>query len=108
MRTPDQIEALIPMSDRSAQRFPTLRAAQLGTVRRFATKEVVHFAPGEPIFEVGEKCAPAWFLTEGSANLFGRDGFDEIIPLRELESGQFTGELKSASGQTVAGGRASR
>ena len=107
MRTPDQIEALIPMSDRSAQRFPTLRAAQLNTVRRFATKEVVHFAPGEPIFQVGEHSAPAWFLTEGSANLFGRDGFDEIIPLRELESGQFTGELNQLAGKpSLAGAQA--
>lgn len=107
MRTPDQIEALIPTSDRIAQRFPTLRPAQLDIVRRFATREVVNFAPGESIFQVGEHSAPAWFLIEGSASLFSRDGFDEVIPLRELEAGQFTGELHQLAGKpSLAGAQA--
>src|SRR6476619_3912988 len=70
MRTPEQIEAMVPISDRSAQRFPRLREAQLDVVKRFADTEARSFSPGEPIFEVGDKGVPAWFLLEGTAELF--------------------------------------
>jgi thioredoxin reductase (NADPH) len=107
MRTPDQIEALTPVSDRNAQRFPRLREPQLAIVRRFATDEAMRFASGESIFEVGDHCAPAWFLIEGSADLFSRDGFNEMIPLQQLESGQFTGEVHQLAGKpSLAGARA--
>ena len=55
MRTPEQIEAMVPISDRSAQRFPRLRETQLELVRRFANAEERRFAPGEKIFEVGDR-----------------------------------------------------
>jgi hypothetical protein len=45
MRTPEQIEAMVPVSDRSAQRFPLLRDAQLAVVKRFAEEEARSFAP---------------------------------------------------------------
>ena len=76
MRTPEQIEAMVPISDRSAQRFPRLRETQLELVRRFANAEARRFSPGEKIFEVGDRGVPAWFLLEGTADLFGRDGLD--------------------------------
>jgi thioredoxin reductase (NADPH) len=107
MRTVEQIEALVPISDRSAQRFPRLREAQLTIVKRFADTEVRRFAPGESIFEVGDRGVPAWFILEGSVELFGRDGLDEEIALRELEVGQFTGELHQlADRPALAGARA--
>ena len=49
MRTPEQIEAMVPISDRSAQRFPRLRETQLELVKRFANAEARRFAPGEKI-----------------------------------------------------------
>src|SRR5208283_1196558 len=104
MRTPQQIEAMVPLSDRSAQRFPRLRAEQLEVVKRFANTEPRRFSPRESIFQVGERGVPAWFLLEGSAELFGRDGLDEEISLRQIESGQFTGELHQLTGRpTLAG-----
>jgi CRP-like cAMP-binding protein len=107
MRTQEQIEAMVPVSDRSAQRFPRLRDAQLDIVKRFADAEARSFSPGEPIFQMGQRGVPAWFLLEGSAELFGRAGLDEEIALRELESGQFTGELHQlADKPTLAGARA--
>lgn len=93
MRTPEQIEVMVPLSDRSAQRFPRLRPEQLEVIKRFANTEPRRFSPGESIFQVGERGIPAWFLLEGSAELFGRDGLDQEISLRHMESGQFTGEL---------------
>jgi thioredoxin reductase (NADPH) len=104
MRTKEQIEAMVPMSDRSAQRFPRLREDQLEVVRRFANIEPRRFSPGESIFQVGERGVPAWFLLEGSAQLFGRDGLDQEISLPRIESGQFTGELHQLTDRpTLAG-----
>ena len=45
MRTPEQIEAMVPLSDRSAQRFPRLREEQLEVVKRFANAEPRRFSP---------------------------------------------------------------
>ena len=107
MRTPAQIEVMAPVADRSAQRFPRLRDAQLEVVKRFAHASTRTFAPGESIFEVGAREVPAWFVLEGSAEVFGRDGFDEEITLRQMERGQFTGELHQLSDRpTLAGARA--
>ena len=105
MRTLQQIEAMVPISDRSAQRFPRLREAQLDVVRRFAEAHERHFAPGECIFNVGERAVPTWFLLSGSAEISGRDGLNEPIALRTLESGHFTGELHQLTGgPSLAGG----
>ncbi len=93
MRNKEQIEAMVPIPDRSAQRFPRLRDDQLEVVRRFANVEARKFSPRESIFQVGERGVPAWFLLEGSAQLFGRDGLDQEISLPHIDSGQFTGEL---------------
>ena len=107
MRTPEQIEAMVPVSDRSAQRFPRLRETQLELVRRFANAEARRYSPGENIFEVGDRGVPAWFLLEGTADLFGRDGLEQEIALRELDSGHFTGELHQLGDRpTLAGARA--
>ena len=104
MRTPEQIEVMVPLSDRSAQRFPRLREEQLEVVKRFANTEPRRFSPRESIFQVGERGVPAWFLLEGSVELFGRDGLDQEISLRQIESGQFTGELHQLTGRpTLAG-----
>ncbi|HEY0340647.1 MAG TPA: cyclic nucleotide-binding domain-containing protein, partial [Steroidobacteraceae bacterium] len=93
MRTPEQIEAMVPVSDRSAQRFPRLRDAQLAVVNRFAEEEPRSFAPEECLFQHGDRAVPTWFVLEGSVDLYGRDGLDDETSLRQLESGQFTGEL---------------
>jgi thioredoxin reductase (NADPH) len=104
MRTPEQLEAMVPLSDRSAQRFPRLRQEQLEVVKRFANAEPRRFSPRESIFQVGERGVPAWFLLEGSVEVFGRDGLDQEISLRQLESGHFTGELHQLSERpTLAG-----
>jgi thioredoxin reductase (NADPH) len=93
MRTAEQIEALIPPSDRSAQRFPRLRAEQIETVARFADAEPRRFAPSEALYRAGDRCVPAWFLLEGTASLSGRDGLDQDIAIHDLGVGHFTGEL---------------
>jgi thioredoxin reductase (NADPH) len=104
MRTPEQIEAMVPPSDRSAQRFPRLRQEQLEVVKRFANVEPRRFSPRESLFQVGERGVPAWFLLEGSAEVFGRDGLDQEISLQQMQSGHFTGELHQLTERpTLAG-----
>ncbi len=104
MRTPEKIEVMVPLADRSAQRFPRLREEQLEVVKRFANTQPRRFAPRESIFQAGERGVPAWFLLEGSAELFGRDGLDQEISLPKIESGQFTGELHQLTDRpTLAG-----
>jgi thioredoxin reductase (NADPH) len=93
VRTPQQIEEMVPVSDRSAQRFPRLREAQLEVVKRFAETHERNFAPGESLFSVGDRAVPTWFLLSGSVAIAGRDGLNQPIELQTLESGQFTGEL---------------
>ena len=107
MRTPAHIEAAVQSSDRSAQRFPQLREAQINLVKRFAEEPVRTFAPGELMFEAGDRGVPVWFLLEGSAEVFGRDGFDQETDLSQLKFGQFTGELNQLAGKpALAGSRA--
>ena len=104
MRTPQQLEEIVPISDRSAQRFPRLREAQLEVVRRFAEAHERTFAPGESIFNVGERGVSAWFLLRGSAEISGRDGLNQPIELQSLESGHFTGELHQLTGGPALAG----
>jgi thioredoxin reductase (NADPH) len=108
-RTPEQIEAMAPASDRSAQRFPQLREAQLELVKRFAESEPRKFSPGEVIYLQGDRDVPTWFILEGSADSFGQMGLEREAEIRRLESGQFTGELNQLSGKpTLAGVRAGK
>jgi len=104
VRTPRQIEEIVPVSDRNAQRFPRLQGAQLDVVRRFAEAHERHFAPGESIFSVGERAVPTWFLLSGSAQISGRDGLNQQIDLHRLENGQFTGELHQLTGGPALAG----
>ena len=104
MRSAQQVEAMVPSQDRSAQRFPRLTEAQLEVVKRFAKVPAREFAPGESLFAVGERSVPAWFLTRGSVEIFGRDGLEQEAALQVLQSGQFTGELyQLTEGPTLAG-----
>lgn len=107
MRTPEQIEVIAPTSDRSAQRFPRLREAQLGLVKRFAEESPRHFTTGEPLFQAGDQGVPTWFILEGTVEAFGRDGLDEETSLSVLETGQFTGEVHAlANRPSLTGARA--
>ena len=104
MRTPQQTEEMVPISDRTAQRVPRLREAQLDVVRRFAEAPERTFAPGESIYNVGERGVPAWFLLRGSAEISGRDGLNQEIGLQRVESGHFTGELHQLTGGPALAG----
>ena len=104
VRTPQQVEEMVPISDRTAQRVPRLRDAQLDVVKRFAEAHERTFAAGECIYSVGERGVPAWFLLRGSAEISGRDGLNQEIGLQRVESGHFTGELHQLTGGPALAG----
>ena len=61
---------------RGYQMFPVLDAAQIETAKRFASGPARKFAPGEIVFDVGERHAPAWLVLDGSIDIMRRDGLN--------------------------------
>ena len=86
---------------RRHQMFPVLDMAQIETAKRFASGEARSFAPGEVVFEVGERSAPAWLVLEGSIEVVGRDGLDHEVAITSHGAGQISGELSQLTGRAA-------
>ena len=70
---------------RREQIFPVLDQTQIEAAKRFASGPPRDFAPGETVFDVGERNAPSWLVLKGSIDVIGRDGRGretQIIPSR--------------------------
>ena len=92
---------------RREQIFPVLDAAQIETAKRFASGPARDFAPGEIVFDVGARNAPAWLVLKGSIDVVRRDGLNRETPITAHEVGQFSGEVSQlARRDTLACGRA--
>jgi thioredoxin reductase (NADPH) len=92
---------------RRHQMFPVLDAAQIETARRFASGPAREFAPGETVFDVGERHAPTWLVLKGAIDVTRRDGLDHMAPIVSEGPGQFTGEVSQLAGRgSLAAGRA--
>src|SRR6478752_4512514 len=92
---------------RGHQMFPVLDPGQIETARRFASGPPRDFAPGETVFDVGERHAPAWLGLKGSIDAIGRDGHGRETLITTHRAGQFSGELSQLAGrQSLALGRA--
>ena len=92
---------------RRDQMFPVLDVAQIETAKRFASGEARSFAPGEGVFDVGERSAPAWLVLEGSIEVVGRDGLNHEVAITSHGVGQISGELRQLTGRAaLATGRA--
>jgi thioredoxin reductase (NADPH) len=92
---------------RAHQLFPVLDPAQIGTARRFASGPARDFAPGEIVFDVGERNAPIWLVFKGSIQVMRRDGLKHEGAITTLGVGQFSGEVSQLAGQeSLALGRA--
>jgi thioredoxin reductase (NADPH) len=95
------------IENRREQIFPVLDAAQVETARRFASGPPRTFTPGETIFLVGERHAPAWLVLKGEIAITRRDGLTREAPIASMGVGQFTGEMSELSGRgTLAAGHA--
>ena len=86
------------LETRGHQMFPVLDAAQMGTAKRFASGPERNFAPGEIVYDVGERGAPAWLVLKGSIAVVRRDGLNRETALTDLVPGQFTGEVNQLAG----------
>jgi thioredoxin reductase (NADPH) len=92
---------------RREQIFPTLNSAQIETAKRFASGPARSFAPGEVVFDVGERDAPAWLVLEGSIDVVRRDGLQHETPITTHGVWQISGEVSQLAGRdTLACGRA--
>jgi thioredoxin reductase (NADPH) len=92
---------------RAHQLFPLLDPAQLETARRFASGPARDFAPGEVVFEVGERNTPIWLVLKGSIQVLRRDGLKQESAITTLREGQFSGEVSQLAEQgALALGRA--
>ncbi|PWC31070.1 FAD-dependent oxidoreductase [Azospirillum sp. TSO35-2] len=84
---------------RRQQMFPTLAPAQMAVARRFASAEPRRFAPGEAVYQVGDRNPPAWFVQDGSIETVRRNGLGREGTIAAVGPGQFTGELNQIGGR---------
>jgi len=93
---------------RGHQLFPVLDAAQMDTAKRFASGPARDFAPGEIVFDVGERNVPVWLVIKGAIDVVRRDALNPDVPITTLGAGKFSGEVSQLAGaKTIACGRAS-
>lgn len=95
------------INTRFDQMFPVLEAAQLVAAKRFASGPAQQFKPGDLVYGVGTRNAPAWLILDGSLEVVRRDGLHRESSVISLSAGQFSGEVSQLSGHgTIAAGRA--
>ncbi|SIQ58874.1 cyclic nucleotide-regulated FAD-dependent pyridine nucleotide-disulphide oxidoreductase [Rhizobium sp. RU35A] len=95
------------LSTRRHQMFPVLSPDQIEMARRFASGEPVRFSPGEAIYSVGDRQAPAWLVIEGSMEVYRHEGLSGEASITCHGVGQLSGEVNQLSGRpTLAGARA--
>ena len=95
------------IATRAHQMFPVLDAAQIEAARRFASGPATEFAPGQVVFDAGERNAPAWLVLKGSIDVVRRDGLNREAAIISHGVGQFSGEVSQLSGrESLAAGRA--
>lgn len=92
---------------RGDQMFPVLDAGQTETAKRFASGPAREFAPGDIVYDVGERQAPAWLVLKGAIDVTRRDGLNREVPITTHHVGQISGEVSQLAGrESLACGRA--
>ena len=84
---------------RHDQMFPTLDAGQVETAKRFASGPIRHFEPGEIVFDIGQRNAPAWLVLKGAIDVTRRNALGTETPITTHHAGQFSGELSQLAGR---------
>jgi thioredoxin reductase (NADPH) len=103
----DERAAMSLIDTRHYQMFPVLSAPQIETARRFASGQARRFEPGELVFDVGERQAPAWLVLEGEIEVIRRDGRGLEAPITTEGVGQFSGDVSQLAGRpSLTAGRA--
>ncbi|MGN7292583.1 FAD-dependent oxidoreductase [Rhizobium sp. SAFR-030] len=95
------------IGSRDYQMYPALDQRQIDIATRFASAGPRQFAPGELVFDVGDRSAPAWLVVQGSMDVFRHDGMTRTATVTTHAIGQFSGEVSQLSGRpALAGARA--
>jgi thioredoxin reductase (NADPH) len=95
------------LDTRRDQMFPTLTASDIAVAGRFASGDSRNFAPGEIVFDIGQRDTPAWLVLQGTIEAVRRDGLGRETPIVVHGAGQFTGEVSQLAGRaSLAAGRA--
>jgi thioredoxin reductase (NADPH) len=84
---------------RHHQMFPTLDAGQVETAKRFASGPIRHFEPGEIVFDIGQRNAPAWLVLKGAIDVTRRNALGTETPITTHHAGQFSGEVSQLAGR---------
>ena len=84
---------------RHDQMFPTLDAGQVETAKRFASGPIRHFEPGEIVFDIGQRNAPAWLVLKGAIDVTRRNALGTETPITTHHAGQFSGEVSQLAGR---------
>jgi thioredoxin reductase (NADPH) len=84
---------------RGYQIFPVLDPARVEAALRFASGPERQFAPGEIVYDHGQRDAPSWLVLSGSLDITRRDGLDRKAPIVTFGPGQFTGEVNQLAGR---------
>jgi thioredoxin reductase (NADPH) len=83
---------------RGHQLFPVLDATQIDTAKHFASGPKRKFAPGEIVYNAGERDVPTWLVLKGSIAVVRRDGLNHETAITTLGPGQFSGEVSQLAG----------
>src|ERR1044071_1134258 len=95
------------LESRRDQMFPTLDPGQVETAKRFASGPIKHFDPGEIVFDIGQRNAPAWLVLRGTIDVTRQNALGVESPITIHHAGQFSGEVSQLAGREVlARGRA--
>jgi len=95
------------LESRRDQMFPTLDPGQVETAKRFASGPIKHFDPGEIVFDIGQRNAPAWLVLRGTIDVTRQNALGVESPITVHHAGQFSGEVSQLAGREVlARGRA--
>ncbi len=66
---------------------------------RFASGEPRRFEPGAALYNVGDRAAPIWLVTEGHIDVSRQDGLGRTTPIVREGAGQFSGEVSQLGGR---------
>jgi thioredoxin reductase (NADPH) len=83
---------------RGHQLFPVLDGTQIDTAKHFASGPEREFAPGEIVYNAGERDVPTWLVLKGSMAAVRRDGLNHETAITNLGPGQFSGEVNQLAG----------
>ena len=84
---------------RHDQTFPSLSAAEIERVRRFA--EARHYRDGELLIETGKPGPGMFVVLAGRVAITQRDGLGRITSIADQAAGQFIAEIGQLSGRVA-------